>query len=173
MAGEWIKLRETALLRVRGVPRIKLRGKRSFPRTSKRVPFALLPRIAATHRAARQHVAHGYAVPALRAAELSGCTPAALPERDELVGSDIRQSRLPHDLAPLVGRPHRRRAGPFLPILRPVQTPDPYVPPDAAEDDWLEPAPRPVRPIGAIWAWGGVLTWLSGLILAISAFTDW
>jgi hypothetical protein len=54
-----------------------------------------------------------------------------------------------------------------------VQTPDPYVPPGAQEDDWLEPAPRPVRPIGAIWAWGGLLTWLSGLILAISAFTDW
>ena len=54
-----------------------------------------------------------------------------------------------------------------------METPDPYFPPAAPEDDWLEPAPRPVRPLGAVWAWGGRLTWLSGLILALSAFTDW
>lgn len=53
-----------------------------------------------------------------------------------------------------------------------MQTPDPYVPP-AEEDVWLDPGPRPGRPTGGIWAWGGTLTWLSGLLLAVSAFTDW
>ena len=53
-----------------------------------------------------------------------------------------------------------------------METPDPYLPPPA-EDDWLEPPPRPVRPLGAVWAWGGRLTWLSGLVLTLSAFTDW
>jgi hypothetical protein len=53
-----------------------------------------------------------------------------------------------------------------------VQTPDPYVPPES-EEDWLEPPPRPARPLGGVWTWGGRLTWLSGLILALSAFTDW
>jgi hypothetical protein len=58
-----------------------------------------------------------------------------------------------------------------------VQTPDPYVPPAGEEDVWLdpalEPAPRPVRPAGGFWGWGGTLTWVSGLLLAVSAFTDW
>jgi hypothetical protein len=30
-----------------------------------------------------------------------------------------------------------------------------------------------VRPVGEIWGWGGRLTWVSGLLLALSAFTDW
>jgi hypothetical protein len=54
-----------------------------------------------------------------------------------------------------------------------VQTPDPYVPPTAEEDAWAETGPRPAHPSGGIWEWGGTLTWLSGLVLAISAFTDW
>jgi len=54
-----------------------------------------------------------------------------------------------------------------------VQTPEPYQPPEP-EDDWLdEPHPRPVRPLGQFWGWGSRLTWLSGLLLAVSAFTDW
>jgi hypothetical protein len=54
-----------------------------------------------------------------------------------------------------------------------VQTPDPYPPPEPA-DDWLdESVPRPARPLPDVWSWGGRLTWLSGLILALSAFTDW
>jgi hypothetical protein len=54
-----------------------------------------------------------------------------------------------------------------------VQTPEPHPTPEP-EDDWLgEPGPRPVRPIGQFWGWGGRLTWLSGLLLALSAFTDW
>ncbi len=54
-----------------------------------------------------------------------------------------------------------------------METPDPYLPPREPEEDWLEPTPRPARPLPAIWGWGERLTWLSGLILALSAFTDW
>jgi hypothetical protein len=55
-----------------------------------------------------------------------------------------------------------------------MQTPEPH-PPTEPEDDWLEdePVPRPVRPVGEFWGWGGRLTWLSGLLLAVSAFTGW
>jgi hypothetical protein len=55
----------------------------------------------------------------------------------------------------------------------PVQTPDPYVPPPAEENAWSQSGPRPARPLGGIWVWGGTLTWLSGLLLVVSAFTDW
>jgi hypothetical protein len=54
-----------------------------------------------------------------------------------------------------------------------VETPDPHVGSGDSEDDWLRPAPRPARPLSAVWGWGGRLTWLSGLLLAVSAFTDW
>ena len=54
-----------------------------------------------------------------------------------------------------------------------MQTPDPYPPASDEEDVWLDPAPRPARLTGGLWAWGGTLTWLSGLLLAVSAFTDW
>ncbi len=56
----------------------------------------------------------------------------------------------------------------------PDETPDPYLPPAPEEDDWLiAPQPRPSRSFEQIWGWGHQLTWLSGLILALSAFTDW
>jgi hypothetical protein len=54
-----------------------------------------------------------------------------------------------------------------------VQTPDPD-PSYEREDDWLdEPVERPIRPLGQFWGWGGRLTWVAGLVLAISAFTGW
>jgi hypothetical protein len=54
-----------------------------------------------------------------------------------------------------------------------VQAPEPYQPSER-DDDWLdEPVQRPVRPLGQFWGWGGPLTWVSGLLLAVSAFTDW
>src|SRR6187401_2923944 len=56
----------------------------------------------------------------------------------------------------------------------PDETPDAYVDPATEEDDWLVvPQPRPSRSYEQIWGWGNRLTWISGLILAISAFTDW
>ena len=55
----------------------------------------------------------------------------------------------------------------------PEETPDPYQPPPE-EDDWLiAPQPRPARTFDQIWSWGHQLTWVSGLVLTISAFTDW
>ena len=60
-----------------------------------------------------------------------------------------------------------------MPVLVAVQTPDPYQPVEP-EEDWLgDEGTRPVRPIGQVWGWGGRLTWVSGLLLALSAFTDW
>ena len=56
----------------------------------------------------------------------------------------------------------------------PEDSPDPYPPPAAGEDDWLvAPPPRPGRSLEQISRWGNELTWVSGLVLAISAFTDW
>jgi hypothetical protein len=59
-----------------------------------------------------------------------------------------------------------------MPILRTVQTPEP---------DRDEPLRRPAAPAGhplprpgeGLWGLGEQLTWLSGLILALSAFTGW
>ena len=56
----------------------------------------------------------------------------------------------------------------------PEETPDPYPPAAGEEDDWLvAPQPRPSRSFEQIWGWGHQLTWVSGLVLAISAFTGW
>jgi hypothetical protein len=54
-----------------------------------------------------------------------------------------------------------------------VQTPEPYPPSQAEEEDWLQPPTRPGKPFEAFWGWGERLTWLSGLILALSSFTGW
>jgi hypothetical protein len=54
-----------------------------------------------------------------------------------------------------------------------VQTPEPFPPPAPQEDDWLIPQPRASRTLGDLSGLGLRLTWVSGLILAISAFTDW
>jgi len=51
-----------------------------------------------------------------------------------------------------------------------VQTPEP-LPPYRTEVDPLRPRPAPRSPVPA--AWGERLAWVSGLVLAISAFTDW
>lgn len=57
----------------------------------------------------------------------------------------------------------------------PDETPDPYLPPAAEEeDDWLvAPQRRPARTFEQVWGWGQQLTWVSGLVLALSAFTGW
>ena len=56
----------------------------------------------------------------------------------------------------------------------PDETPDPYPASAPEEDDWLlAPQPRPSRSFEQVWGWGHQLTWVSGLVLAISAFTGW
>ncbi len=54
-----------------------------------------------------------------------------------------------------------------------VQTPEPYPPPEPQEEDWLTPQPRPARTFEGLSGLGQRLTWVSGLILTVSAFTDW
>lgn len=56
-----------------------------------------------------------------------------------------------------------------------MQTPDPYYPPGEPDPDadWLEPPPHPLRPLDGFWGWRERLTWLSGLVLALSSFMDW
>jgi hypothetical protein len=51
-----------------------------------------------------------------------------------------------------------------------MQTPEPMPPPRPGPDPYDErPAPRPAPP----GFWGERLAWVAGLVLAISAFTDW
>ncbi|MGI8421985.1 MAG: hypothetical protein ACR2MU_06970 [Gaiellaceae bacterium] len=53
-----------------------------------------------------------------------------------------------------------------------METPEPL--PDEIEPLPLAPEPpRLAHATGAMWALGARLTWVSGLVLAISAFTDW
>ena len=57
-----------------------------------------------------------------------------------------------------------------MPILRDVETPEPLV---EAEYEPLEvPSARPGT-AAALWGLGGRLTWIAGLVLAVSAFTGW
>jgi hypothetical protein len=59
-------------------------------------------------------------------------------------------------------------------LQTPEETPDPHVPPAPEEDDWLvAPQPRPSRSVEQFWGWGHTITWVAGLVLAVSAFTDW
>jgi hypothetical protein len=56
-----------------------------------------------------------------------------------------------------------------------VENPEPHTATEY-EDDWLdeEPLPpRPERPVPQFWSWGGTLTWVAGLVLALSAFMGW
>ena len=51
-----------------------------------------------------------------------------------------------------------------------MQTPEP-LPPSRAAADPLAPRPAPRAPVPGYW--GERLAWIAGLVLAISAFTDW
>jgi hypothetical protein len=54
-----------------------------------------------------------------------------------------------------------------------VENPDPYPPPAPEEDDWLAARPRPARNFEDLSGLGQRLTWVSALVLTISAFTGW
>lgn len=54
-----------------------------------------------------------------------------------------------------------------------MQTPESHPPPAPAEDDWLAPQPRPARSFEDLSGLGQRLTWVAGLVLCLSAFTDW
>ena len=61
-----------------------------------------------------------------------------------------------------------------MPILTAVQTPDPYPRDPVASGGaaGAEQAPY-TRPGSDLWGWGGRMTWVAGLMLAVSAFTNW
>ncbi len=53
-----------------------------------------------------------------------------------------------------------------------MQTPDPHWnEPASTAGGAAEDAPYAAR--AGYWGWGGRLTWVAGLVLAVSAFTDW
>lgn len=54
-----------------------------------------------------------------------------------------------------------------------MQTPEQF--PPAEQEPFFEPEEEElyVRPAPGFWALGGRLTWVAGLVLTISAFTDW
>jgi hypothetical protein len=56
-----------------------------------------------------------------------------------------------------------------------VQTPDPYSQTRPDDEDWTarRPYTRPGRPSQPLFGWAETLTWVSGLVLAVSAFTGW
>jgi hypothetical protein len=62
-----------------------------------------------------------------------------------------------------------------MPILRTVQTPEPFPeePPRPAEPVPAQPEPFPRRAGEGLWSIGERLTGLAALILAISSFTGW
>src|SRR5918911_439557 len=60
-----------------------------------------------------------------------------------------------------------------MPILPSVQTPEPFEPGAPLDVEPFD-APAPgTRFGGGYWGLGERMTWVSGLVLAISAFTDW
>jgi hypothetical protein len=79
-------------------------------------------------------------------------------------------------LAPKIARTRLRLQSSF-PILASVQTPEPFEPEDEVTVEPARPGPprTPQPRLGgsSFWALGARLTWLSGLLLAVSAFTDW
>jgi hypothetical protein len=58
-------------------------------------------------------------------------------------------------------------------VQTPDETPDPYLADAPEEDDWLVSPRTRSRSFEQVWGWGQQLTWVSGLVLAISAFTGW
>jgi hypothetical protein len=59
----------------------------------------------------------------------------------------------------------------MIPILREVETPEFFEVEVTREPAGEGRYPRPAA--GGIWGAGEQITWISGLVLAISAFTDW
>ena len=103
----------------------------------------------------------GHAVAALAAPELAGDAFSRSEKGDETVRGRLQARACSRFLAHPVHD---------LPILGPMQTPEPMVPPHAppGRPD-RRPSPRAVVP----GYWGERLAWVGGLVLAISAFTDW
>ena len=142
-----------------------------------------LPDRAATHRARWQHPLDDCSVAAVTAAELAGDLRS---RHGKLHESGVVERQLDRRRRPLRGHLelnlyvlHRlfvlgEGATPCAPVrfcahTAPVQTPEPARPFRARPE-------RPPRPEGAApvaGSWGVRLAWVSGLVLTLSAFTDW
>lgn len=53
-----------------------------------------------------------------------------------------------------------------------VETPEPF-PLEERDEPYYEPEEAFVRPGGGFWSLGGRVTWVAGLVLAVSSFTGW
>jgi hypothetical protein len=148
------------------------------------VRSAALPDRAAAHRALRKLVVDDRAVAAVGAAELAGDQSAGDREFDkaELVGHGLCDSRrrrcglldfdpyLLHRLFVLGVGPTSARPVRLCAHTAAVQTPEP------ARSFRMRPQRRPAQPervAPLTGSWGARLAWVSGLVLALSAFTDW
>lgn len=58
-----------------------------------------------------------------------------------------------------------------MPILASVETPEPLI--DPSYDTVREPSTGPRRAVPSLWGMGERATWISGLVLALSALTGW
>src|SRR5918995_385904 len=58
-----------------------------------------------------------------------------------------------------------------MPILPSVETPEPLTEPNC--DPARAPSPPPRRGVPSLWGLGERATWISGLVLALSALTGW
>jgi hypothetical protein len=58
-----------------------------------------------------------------------------------------------------------------MPILSSVETPETLPEPDWERDSEPQPAPR--RGVPSLWGLGEQITWITGLVLALSALTGW
>ena len=54
-----------------------------------------------------------------------------------------------------------------------MESPEPFPPPEHDEPYLESEQEGIIRPAGGFWALGGRLTWVAGLVLAVSAFTGW
>lgn len=135
-----------------------------------RAPGALLPRCRGAHRANRERGVDDHPVATLCAVKLALGALSFRPEADELVGySRLGRDDFLQQLTLLA-----RHVLPYMPDTPHVQTPEPAPPPRQGR---VVPARRrpPGLPRGAagFWATGDRITWVAGLVLALSSFTNW
>jgi hypothetical protein len=114
---------------------------------------------------------HGHAVPAARTVIFADDRDAGTHEVDVVV------NLLPARFLGLVGDDNlpvarfRHLPTGVIPILRHVETPEFFDVESPGPPVAPERYPRPAA--GGIWAAGERITWVCGLLLAVSAFTDW
>ena len=135
-------------------------------------PPALLPRDPGAHRADRQHARHADTVAALGTAEVAARRRPPRHGRRRSRAWNAPPAPVHSDSRdPFVDDLSVTSPSKYL-ILPPVQTPeDPQAPPVRAAAPWAGVGDPDAPP--AVLAAGGEITWLSGLVLALSSFMGW